>query len=242
MIKIVTTITSITCLLIADIGCNILTDKKQGCQEKSIINKTCPNSNLLIQNEIDSFGGSSLNKSKKKIEHKRINITKRLLFVDTQHLDYNITIERISTPNAPSCPPFCIEPIKIDKIKTVGELEVLSFIQEVTKNRDGLLIDVRKNSKYREETIPSAINLPYEMLTNSSPYQKEVLRTLGARKIKRGWLFKNPQRLLIFGASSFSPEASKAVKQLLKLGYPSNKILYYRGGILSWKAAGLTLI
>ena len=226
MYKIVIIMAYTTYLLMADVGCNVLIDKK---------NQTCQESTILNQEKKSPF-------ELKSKEDSTINITEKIVSIDTQHLEHNVTIERISTPTAPSCPPFCIQPIKIDKIKTVGELELLAFIKEVNRKRDGLLIDVRKNSKYNEETIPSAINLPYEMLTEASPYQTEVLRTLGAKKIKKGWFFKNPQKLLIFGDSLFSPEASKAVKELLKLGYPPNKILYYRGGILSWKSAGLTLI
>ncbi len=225
MFKIVIIMLSLTYVLMSDNGCNVLVKKKtQLCQESTVLN----------QNKNSSFESNAKSDT--------INISRKLTSVETQHLDYNVTIERVATHLAPSCPPFCIQPIKIEKVETVGELEVLSFIDEVKRKRDGLLIDVRKNSKYKEETIPSAINLPYEMLTESSPYQKEVLKSLGAKKIKRGWLFKNPQKLLIFGESSFSPEASKAVKKLIKLGYPTNKILYYRGGIVSWKTAGLTLI
>jgi len=225
MFKIVIIMLSLTYVLMSDNGCNVLVKKKtQLCQESTVLN----------QNKNSSFESNAKSDT--------INISRKLTSVETQYLDYNVTIERVATHLAPSCPPFCIQPIKIEKVETVGELEVLSFIDEVKRKRDGLLIDVRKNSKYKEETIPSAINLPYEMLTESSPYQKEVLKSLGAKKIKRGWLFKNPQKLLIFGESSFSPEASKAVKKLIKLGYPTNKILYYRGGIVSWKTAGLTLI
>ncbi len=225
MFKIVIIMLSLTYVLMSDNGCNVLVKKKtQLCQESTVLN----------QNKNSSFESNAKSDT--------INISRKLTSVETQYLDYNVTIERVATHLAPSCPPFCIQPIKIEKVETVGELEVLSFIDEVKRKRDGLLIDVRKNSKYKEETIPSAINLPYEMLTESSPYQKEVLKSLGAKKIKRGWLFKNPQKLLIFGESSFSPEASKAVKKLIKLGYPTNKMLYYRGGIVSWKTAGLTLI
>jgi len=233
MVKVVIIMACTTYLLMADVGCNILIEQKnQACQESSVLN----------QGKESLFESSSKEAPKIKLEHKTINITEKLVTVDTHHLEHEITIERTSSFLAPSCPPFCIEPLKIKGVKTVGELELLVFIQEVEKKRDGLLLDVRKNLKYKEETIPSAINLPYEMLTKDSPYQKEVLKSLGAKKIKRGWFFKNPQKLLIFGESSFSPEASNVVKELLKLGYPKEKILYYRGGILSWKNAGLTLI
>ena len=230
MFKISILIVGMLGLIIADEGCNILINQEhQSCQE----------SRLLTQQKSSLLTLNSNNKNSK--EH-TINITEKLVSVDTQHLEHNMSIERISTPLAPSCPPFCIEPISIKGVKSVGELELLSFIQSVEKKRDGLLIDVRENLKYREETIPSAINLPYEMLMDKSPYQEEVLKSLGAKKIHKGWFFKNPQKLLIFGESSFSPEASKAIKALVKLGYPTNKLLYYRGGIVSWKASGLTLI
>ncbi len=229
MVKTLIIIVCMIELLTADMGCNVLIKKKnQVCQESSVLN----------QEQNIHF----ISSSKEKFESKSINITEKLIAIDTQHLEHEITIERTSSSIAPSCPPFCIEPIKIKGVETVGEIELLSFIEEVKRKKDGLLIDVRKNSKYKEETIPSAINLPYEMLTKDSPYQKEVLKSLGAKKIKRGWFFKTPQKLLIFGESSFSPEASNAVKELLKLGYPKEKILYYRGGVLNWKNAGLTLI
>ena len=229
MVKIGILLATMIDLLIADVGCNVLIEKKS---------QICKESSVLKQEKNSSFV-SSLQKDSKL---KSINITEKLVSVDAEHLEHNIIIERVSSSTALSCPPFCIEPIKIKGIETVGALELLFFIQEVEKKRDGLLIDVRPNSKYKEETIPSAINLPYEILRKASPYQKEVLKSLGAKKVKKGWFFKNPQKLLIFGESSFSPEASKAVKELLNLGYPTNKLLYYRGGILSWKALGLTLI
>ena len=229
MFKISILIAGIIGLIVANEGCNVLiSQESQTCQESTLLTK---NKNSFLQ--LDSNNS---------FKQHAINITQKLVSVNTEHLEHNISIERLSTPLAPSCPPFCIEPIRIKGVKSVGELELLDFIQNIEKKRDALLLDVRKNLKYREETIPSAINLPYEMLIDTSPYQEEVLKSLGAKKIHNGWFFKNPQKLLIFGESSFSPEASKAIKALVKLGYPKNKLFYYRGGIVSWKAAGLTLI
>ena len=229
MFKILMVVIGMMELIIADVGCKVLIEKE---------NQSCQESTLLTQKKESPFGVDSHEGS----HQKSINITEKLVSVDTQHLEHKMSIERMSTPLAPTCPPFCIEPMKIKGVETVGELELLAFIQNVEQKRDGLLIDVRKNLKYKEETIPSAVNLPYEMLMKTSPYQKEVLKSLGAKKLQKGWFFKNPQKLLIFGESSFSPEASKAIKALVKLGYPTNKLLYYRGGIVSWKATGLTLI
>ncbi len=232
MVKLVTFIACTTGLLIADVGCNILIGEK---------NRTCQESSLLNQEQESPFVSSSTKDSKIDLEHHTIKITEKLVSVETEHLDHNVTIERTSTATL-SCPPFCIQPMKIEGIETVGELEALAFIQESQSKKQQLLIDVRTHQEYNRETIPGAINLPYKMLTKESPYQEEVLKILGGKKIKSRWLFKEPQKLLIFGESLFSPEATKAVRELIKLGYPKKKLYYYRGGIRSWKVAGLTLI
>lgn len=233
MVKTVIIMASTTYLLMADMGCNVLIGGK---------NKTCQENSILTQEKKSLFESSSKEDPNIELEHNTINITENLVSVDTQHLDHNITIERRAIPLASTCPPFCIQPIKIKKIKTVGELEVLAFIEKSQGKKHQLLIDIRTHQEYKNETIPGAINLPYKMLTKESPYQEELLKILGAKKIKKGWFFKEPQKLLIFGESLFSPEAAKAIRQLVKLGYPKKKILYYRGGIVSWKAVGLTII
>ena len=202
-----------------------------GCQ--AVINtkvKSCESVNIFEEKKPSLFE----TKASPKLNTKIIKITKELSSIKTKHHDINITIEREATTLAPSCPPFCIQPMRIKGIQTVGEVETLLFIDALKEKTAQLLVDVRENLAYKKETIPSSINLPYKMLTSKSPYQKEVLSLLG--------LYKTPQTLLIFGESAFSPEASEAIYQLIRLGYPKDKLLYYRGGILSWKNAGLTLI
>ncbi len=205
-------------ILFAKSGCQAILDSRvKGCTEENILEEPI---------------------SPSKSDY--INISKDLTSVTVQHLEQNITIVRSATPLAPQCPPFCIQPMRIKGVKTVAELETLHFIEKL-KERDGrLLIDARTNSAYKEETIPGAINLPYSMLDEKSSYRDEVLKLLGATKrVHKKWYFKNTQSLLIFGESGFSFEASDMIQKLIKVGYPKDKILYYRGGINSWKSAGL---
>jgi rhodanese-related sulfurtransferase len=175
-----------------------------------------------------------------------IKISPTLTSVELSYHDENISIERLSINSLKSCPPFCIQPITIKGVKTVGELETLTFIKNFKKNKTQLLIDARSNRDFKENTIAGAINLPLMMLEDESAYQEEVLKLLGAKKrthkkIANQWFFKNAFSLLIFGESATTNEASTMIQKLLKLGYPASKILYYRGGITSWKAMGLTL-
>jgi len=210
--------------LFSEVGCQaILNGEKKECSEATILTQK----SNIADTPSESY----------------IAIGKDMLSVKTKHLDNNITIVRASTKLAPTCPPFCIEPLTIEGVKSVAELETLSFIKKAHQKKGRLLIDVRENKRYKKETIPSAINLPYSMIDEKSPYRKEVLKLLGAViKLDKKWYFKNVQLLLIFGESFFSPEASSMIKELIKLGYPKDKILYYRGGIQSWKLSGLLLL
>ncbi len=141
----------------------------------------------------------------------------------------------------PLYPPLTIQPMYIKGVTTVGELEVLSFIKALEKEDTNLLIDVRSNKKYKQKTIPKAINIPYRMLTDKSKYQQEVIKLLGGEQSKQGWRFKFPSSLLIFGESEKTAEASEAIKTLLKLSYPPEKILFYRAGIENWNRLGLMI-
>jgi len=176
-------------------------------------------------------------------EETSIKITETLSSVDVIHLGKEMTIDRVASQNVPSCPPYCIQAMSIDGVKTVGELETLDFLDKLKEKKSRLVIDVRTSKEYKKETIPGAINLPFTMLIDGSPYQKEVLKLLGSgKKMKKKWFFKYPHQLLIFGENAFSSTASDSIHQLIELGYPKDKIFYYRGGILAWKMSGLVLI
>jgi len=218
----------------SETGCRaIINDNSVGCSESNIFEKSEKNSLMATAKE-------SI------IKNKTINITEKIVSVEVLHDTQSIVIERIPIKEKNSCPPFCIEPMQIKNVVTVGEVETLAFIEKLKEKKSRLLVDVRENIDYKKSTIPGAINLPLSMLKDKSPYQEEVLRLLGAKKsgrkhLKSKWYFKNPQALLIFGQSATTSEASTVVKRLLEFGYPSSKIFYYRGGVESWEAMGLTL-
>lgn len=213
----------------SDTGCNVLVEQEPvGCSISNVLMNPAP----IVEQEV------------KVVSKQTIPISEKLDFVEIDYEAQKLKIERVSTKEANACPPFCIEPMNIEDIKTVGELETLMFIDKLKEKKARLLIDVRESKAYQEGTIPGAINLPLSMLGDDSVYQKEVLVLLGAKQVaktsKFKWTFQNAQWLLIFGGSASSNEASKTVKKLLELGYPSDKLLYYRSGISSWKALGLT--
>jgi len=149
------------------------------------------------------------------------------------------------TKTSRQCPPFCIQPTKINKdIKNIAELEVLNFIKNKVSAHKGILVDSRLRSWFELETIPSAINIPYTAVENKSKKKtKALFKALGMRVEPDGkWNFSNVKELLIFDNGIWCEQAQHFVDGILKNNYPTDKILYYRAGFQGWKLLGFTTI
>jgi len=180
-----------------------------------------------------------------------VNITEELDALVIKENGHEVKIERIqdtkhrlnSSFNKTSrkCPPYCVQPMSIGKVKTIGELDLLKYIKEMQKeDSDMLLIDARTRDWNSEGTIPSAINLPFNMLDKDSKYLEKILKLLGVTQHNGKKSFKNVPSMIIFSNGIWDAQATKAIKSLVSLGCPENKILYYRGGMQSWNILGLT--
>ena len=212
------------------IGCDIESTKEKGCSEDNILKKDISTPVFKLNNLITT----------QKPDKKPINITEGISSIRVQHKKKNFTIERYTNNKQLSCPPSCIQPLNIEKVKTVGTLETLKLINSLNKNKRVLIIDSRNPSEYKKETIPTAINIPYTILEKNSIKSDIILKLLGAKKKDKGWSFNNVYQLLIFDKGIWNTEARKIIYRLIELKYPQNKILYYHGGFKNWKEAGLT--
>jgi 3-mercaptopyruvate sulfurtransferase SseA len=131
--------------------------------------------------------------------------------------------------------------MNIGNVKTLGELEVLEFIKEMKDSNDKLLIDARTREWYKKGAIPSAINLPFTMLKKDGKYINKILTLLGGKKSGDSWSFDDAQTLLIYSNGAWDEQATLAIKNLVEMGYPEDKLLYYRGGMQMWNLVGLTV-
>jgi len=180
-----------------------------------------------------------------------VKITEELTSITAKHKGSSIVIKRIQSPDSKlnsaltettkECPPFCIQPMNIGTVKTLGELEVLEFIKNMKDSSGSLLIDARTREWHKKGTIPSAINLPFTMLKKDGKYIDKILTLLGGNHSGSKWSFENAQKLLIFSNGAWDEQATLAIKNLIDMGYPEDKILYYRGGIQMWNSVGLTV-
>ena len=131
-----------------------------------------------------------------------------------------------------------------DEVTTYGELEVLSFIKDMTTNPKLLLVDARGEEWFNYRTIPSAINLPFAYFKHKDEYEFEVndgLETLGVTIEKDETLnFKKAKIITVFCNGAWCSQSVWFIEALLELGYPAHKINWYRGGMQNWLASGMT--
>ncbi len=139
-----------------------------------------------------------------------------------------------------------IAPIKIDKdIETIAELKVLDYIQKAQKDDSILLVDARTENWYDKLRIPTALNVPYKLFKDKTTALEELNLDFGVEISKNGDLdFSNAKTLVVYCNGAWCGQSLQMIKNakysLINLGYPKDKIKYYRGGMQSWVTLGLT--
>ncbi|NOZ89799.1 MAG: rhodanese-like domain-containing protein [Epsilonproteobacteria bacterium] len=184
-----------------------------------------------------------------------VNIKKGVPFVYVDINGESVKIERIQDTNnklknsytktSRPAPPFTIQPFQpIKGIETVSELDVIDFISKDVNNNTGILVDARMPKWNQVGTIPGAINIPFSILSTKgdNPFISQIFELFGAVNKNGKWDFSNAQTIMIFDNGPWCQQGVRAMKNLVKLGYPKSKIKYYRGGMQYWQILGLTTI
>jgi rhodanese-related sulfurtransferase len=141
--------------------------------------------------------------------------------------------------SGPACPPACVTPMQAAPgVATIGELEVLDFLDIFVSTGQGLLVDVRLPDGYAGGTVPGAVNVPAATLLPENPYRDDLLSALGVRDGG----FTGAFDLVLFAGGADDAQAAEALRNLLEAGYPATKLKYYRGGLASWQGLGLSVV
>jgi len=137
-----------------------------------------------------------------------------------------------------------IQPAKIHpEVETYAELEILDFIEKMQKSSDMLLIDTRTEPWYIYRTIPGAINIPHTSISKSKIFPddfRKALEILGVKGKPGEYNFSKAKTLALFCNGAWCGQSPSMIKALLILGYPAEKIKWYRGGIHDWLAMNMT--
>ncbi|RLW63987.1 MAG: sulfurtransferase [gamma proteobacterium symbiont of Stewartia floridana] len=186
-----------------------------------------------------------------------VNITPQVDEFEVKHQGKVITIRRNQDTEAMlefdfartsrPCPPFCAQPMKVaDGIETIGEVELIAFLQNQLAEQQGLMIDARTEDWHERGTIPGSINIPF---THLNPAQgadeftlEESLQRLGARIVDGEWDFSQAKQLVIWCNGPWCGQSPTAIQGLIGIGYPKQKLLYYRGGMQLWRIYGLPVV
>ena len=184
-----------------------------------------------------------------------VRITPELPFIELELNEEFIVIERnqdntalITSAFAKTsrpCPPFCVHPMSAGEgVVTVGEVELIAFLEDKVQLNEGFLVDARTANFFKAGTIPGSINLPFNLFTPSdvNPFLAPLLMRLGGQMQNDGtWSFADSPELMLFCNGPWCDQSPRAIRNLMTMGYPADRLFYYRGGMQNWLMLGLTV-
>lgn len=145
------------------------------------------------------------------------------------------------------CPPFCAQPMEVaGGVKTIGEIELIQFMQTNLKDGSGILVDARTPDWHERGTIPGSLNIPYTALNPAQGADDltlaESLSLLGVGRQDETWDFNSAKTVVLWCNGPWCGQSPAAIRGMLSLGYPPDKIRYYRGGLQLWLLFGLPVV
>ncbi|HIJ23297.1 MAG: rhodanese-like domain-containing protein [Gammaproteobacteria bacterium] len=191
------------------------------------------------------------------VAEERVGITKDLQSIRVQHgkewvevlrnQDETHQIDENFAKTSRPCPPFCIQPMAVAPgVESVGELELLQFMEQKLPAGAGVLVDARTPDWHSKGTIPGSVNVPYTDLDvelGADQFSIEFsLQQFGVLPRGEYWDFIQAKELLIWCNGPWCGQSPTAIRALLVLGYPADKIKYYRGGMQMWQLMGLPVV
>ena len=165
-----------------------------------------------------------------------------------------------------ACPPFCLQAMQLEvPVRTVGEVEIIDFMQNAMRDKQGLLIDVRGEREYRYGTIPGSIHLFIGKFKQdrTDPGFDRLLESLGAKPrgkvdwltrqletvglkdtslLTDDWDFSDARELIVWSNGPLDSISADAIRALVDAGYPPQKIGWYRGGMPAWQYWGFNTV
>lgn len=180
--------------------------------------------------------------------------------------DQKYTIKGGFSKTSRKCPPFCIQPTQVDDdVRTVSEMDIFDFMEKQIVSGKGVLVDARVPSWHKKGTIPGSVNIPFTVF-EASPHEPQLvdgLYKLGVRRrgevnpLVRGmekfgllngdmktddWDFSHAKEIILWCNGPWCGQTPRAIRALMKLGYPKERLNYYRGGMQMWQILGLTTV
>ena len=119
----------------------------------------------------------------------------------------------------------------------------MTYIKQMQDDNRMLLIDTRDEGWYGYRSILGAINIHYIYILMSDTFDeeyKQALVRLGVLATKNSYDFFQAKIILLFCNGAWCSQSPKMIKALLALGYPPEKMKWYRGGMDDWLGLSMT--
>ncbi|MDF1688586.1 MAG: rhodanese-like domain-containing protein [Cycloclasticus sp.] len=165
-----------------------------------------------------------------------------------RHQDSDNTIDPHYAKTSRPCPPFCIRPISLAPgVETIGELELMQYLGKLGSDDTIMVIDSRTPDWVARGTIAGAVNIPWVKLdakkgATELDIELIVVDEFGATHEDDQWDFSQAKTLILFCNGMWCGQSPRNIYSLLKLGYPAEKLKWYRGGMQTWHTLGLSTV
>lgn len=167
----------------------------------------------------------------------------------TRNQDQKNTVNPAFAKTSRKCPPFCIQPaVLAPGVETIAEVEMLDYLSKMSAGDASILvIDSRTPDWVEKGTIPGAVNIPWTALNpakGADPISigEIMVDKFGVKELEGLWDYSGAKTLVMFCNGMWCGQSPNNIKNLLKFGYPADKIKWYRGGMQDWEILGLSTI
>ena len=167
----------------------------------------------------------------------------------TRNQDQKNTVNPAFAKTSRKCPPFCIQPaVLAPGVETIAEVEMLDYLSKMSAGDASILvIDSRTPDWVKKGTIPGAVNIPWTALNpakGADPISigEIMVDTFGVKELEGLWDYSGAKTLVMFCNGMWCGQSPNNIKNLLKFGYPADKIKWYRGGMQDWEILGLSTV
>lgn len=132
-------------------------------------------------------------------------------------------------------------------VETLGEIEFIEYMKKAQTDETIAIIDSRKPGWHAKLRIPGSVNVPFTNFDSKNTSIEMMEDEMGVVEKEDGTLdFSNAKTLVLYCNGYWCAQTPGMVKNaefsLIKMGYPAEKIKYYRGGMQAWVSLGFTVV
>ncbi|RXJ89206.1 sulfurtransferase [Arcobacter sp. CECT 8983] len=154
----------------------------------------------------------------------------------------NTISELYNTTNRGAPQPMIIAP----GVETVGELEFIEYMKKAQTDKSIAIIDSRKPGWSAKLRIPGSINVPFTNFNEKETAIEWMEDEMGVIDNDGKLDFSEAKTVVLYCNGYWCGQTPAMVKKakysLLNMGYPAEKIKYYRGGMQAWTSLGFTVV